>query len=431
MRPKFASSVPRRQQHLTSATKRQADQAIDAALADYQAVQATLPADAAIHLSIGTALLAMEKLTDAEAAYRRAIMLAPASPAAWKKLAELQTKSGRHDEAIDSYQAALLLDACDVQTLNELGNALQAVGQLDEAMAAYRQMQAIEPDHAHAHNNIGSVLQARGQIDLATQEYQRALAINPHFASAHFNLGTVQLLLEKLDDSLIHFSNTIQYDPHFYAAHNNLSATLSKLGRIDEAVAACRHAIGINPAWNEMHSNMLFALTHSASTHPDTLFKEHQRFGQQFEAPLRTLWPRHQNQPDPERTLRIGIVSADLNNHAMANFITPVLENLMHATRLEVFIYCNNKVDDHITAHLRAVVGRWHNVQALSDEQLARQIGQDGIDILIDLSGHTGYKTMPAPCTACPTTRAATAIPSKSASSRRRSRKMPPTSRPA
>jgi len=394
MRPKFASSVPRRQQHLTSATKRQADQAIDAALADYQAVQATLPADAAIHLSIGTALLAMEKLTDAEAAYRRAIMLAPASPAAWKKLAELQTKSGRHDEAIDSYQAALLLDACDVQTLNELGNALQAVGQLDEAMAAYRQMQAIEPDHAHAHNNIGSVLQARGQIDLATQEYQRALAINPHFASAHFNLGTVQLLLEKLDDSLIHFSNTIQYDPHFYAAHNNLSATLSKLGRIDEAVAACRHAIGINPAWNEMHSNMLFALTHSASTHPDTLFKEHQRFGQQFETPLRALWPRHQNQPDPERTLRIGIVSADLNNHAMANFITPVLENLMHATRLEVFIYCNNKVDDHITAHLRAVVGRWHNVQALSDEQLARQIGQDGIDILIDLSGHTGYNRL-------------------------------------
>lgn len=394
MRPKFASSLPPRQRYLPSVTKRQADQAIDAALADYQAVQATLPADAAIHLSIGTALQAMGKLTDAEAAYRHTAKLAPSWPEAWNKLAELQAKSGRHDEAIDSYQAALLLDARNVQTLNELGNALQAVGRLDEAMAAYRQMQAIEPDHAHAHNNIGSVLQARGQIDLAKQEYQRALTIKPHFASAHFNLGTVQLLLEKLDDSLIHFSNTIQYDPHFYAAHNNLSATLSKLGRIDEAVAACRHAIGINPAWNEMHSNMLFALTHSASTCPDTLFKEHQRFGQQFEAPLRALWPRHQNQPDPDRTLRIGIVSADLNNHAMANFITPVLENLMHATRLEVFIYCNNKVDDHITAHLRAVVGRWHNVQDLSDEQLARQIGQDGIDILIDLSGHTGYNRL-------------------------------------
>lgn len=394
MRPKFASSVPPRQRHLPSVSKRQADLAIDAALADYLAVQATLPADAAIHLTIGHALQAMDKLTDAEAAYRHTVKLLPSSLQAWCKLAEVLAKSGRHDEAIASYQAALLLDANNVLTLNELGIALQAVGRLDEAMAAYRQMLSLEPDHAHAHNNIGSVLQAQGQIEQAVQQYQRALEINPHFASAHFNLGTVQLLLERLDDSLIHFSNTIQYDPYFYAAHNNLSATLSKLGRIDEAVAACRHAIGINPAWNEMYSNMLFALTHSASTNPDTLFKEHQRFGEQFEAPLRALWPRHQNQPDPERVLRIGLVSADLNNHAMANFIMPVLENLMHATRLKIFIYCNNKVNDHITAHLRAVVGRWHDVQAFSDDELVQQISTDGIDILIDLSGHTGYNRL-------------------------------------
>ena len=394
MRPKFASSVPPRQRQLPSVTKRQADQAIDAALADYQAAQATLPADAAIHLSIGMALQAMDKLADAEAAYRHAVRLSPSSLQAWSKLAELQARSGRHDEAIASYQAALALDASNVQTLNERGNALQAAGRLDEAMAAYRQMQAIAPEHAHAHNNIGSVLQAQGQIEQAVQHYRRALAIDPHFASAHFNLGTVQLLLEKLDDSLIHFSHTIENDPQFYAAHNNLSATLSKLGRIDEAVAACRHAIGINPAWNEMYSNMLFALTHSAGTDPATLFREHQGYGEQFETPLRALWPRHRNLPDPERVLRIGIVSADLNNHAMANFITPVLENLMHAARLEVVVYCNNKVNDHITAHLRAVVGRWHDVQDLPDDALAQLIGQDGIDILIDLSGHTGYNRL-------------------------------------
>jgi protein O-GlcNAc transferase len=76
----------------------------------------------------------------------------------------------------------------------------------------------------------------------------------------------------------------------------------------------------------------------------------------------------------------VGFVSADLNNHAMANFITPVLEHLMHATRLEIHVYCNNRVDDRTTAYLQGVIRQWQAIQALSDQQLAEQIAKDGID---------------------------------------------------
>ncbi|WP_081344728.1 tetratricopeptide repeat protein [Janthinobacterium lividum] len=306
------------------------------------------------------------------------------------KLAERLSAAGRHEEAILAYDAALLLQADEPSIHNDLGNALQKAGRLDEALDAYRHMLLLSPQNALAESNIGSVLQAQGEIELAMQRYQVALAIAPDFAAAHFNLGTCKLLLEKVDESLVHFSAAIRCDPSFYLAHNNLTTTLSRAGRIDEATEACRHALAINPQWNEMHSNLLFSLTHNAAITPARLFEEHLHFGRQFEAPLQSAWPQHANKRDPDRVLRVGFVSADLNNHAMANFITPVLEHLMHATRLEIHVYCNNRVDDHTTAYLKGVVRRWQAIQALSDQQLAEQIAKDGIDILIDLSGHTG-----------------------------------------
>ncbi|MGK5077180.1 tetratricopeptide repeat protein [Janthinobacterium sp. HLX7-2] len=364
--------------------------AIAAALDNYQHAQAELPHDAAVHLDIAKTLREMGKIEDAEAAYRRAIILSPSSVPAFCKLAELLTGEGRNEEAITAYHSALLLQPEEPSIHNDLGNALQKAGRPDEALAAYEHMLRLAPHNALAESNIGSVLQAQGKIELAMQRYDTALALAPHFAAAHFNLGTCKLLLEKIDESIVHFSNAIQYDPSFYLAHINLTTTLSKAGRIDEAAQACRDAIEINPQWNEMHSNLLFSLTHDATITPASLFEEHLRFGRQFETPFQSAWPQHDNNRDPDRILRVGFVSADLNNHALANFITPVLEHLTHATGLELYVYCNNRVDDRTTDHLKGIVRRWQAIQALSDQQLVEQITRDGIDILIDLSGHTG-----------------------------------------
>jgi predicted O-linked N-acetylglucosamine transferase (SPINDLY family) len=44
---------------------------------------------------------------------------------------------------------------------------------------------------------------------------------------------------------------------------------------------------------------------------------------------------------------------------------------------------------DEATRRLRALASTWRDVAAFSDAQLAEQIREDGIDILIDLAGHT------------------------------------------
>lgn len=331
----------------------------------------------------------------AEAACRRAVELAPASAAAWLALGRLMKQDGRSDEAIAAYQAVLRIDARNSAAYNDMGMLLQAAGRLDEALAAYHALLEFMPGNAVIYSNIGSVLQLQKHYDDAIGHYRRALEIAPTFAMAHFNLGSCLLKMGRHEESLPWFASSIEHDPTMYLAYNNQSAILNELGRTDEAVAVCRQAIKVNPQWSDMHSNLLFTLSHGAALGAAELFEEHRRYAAQFETPWLASWPSHANDRDAQRVLRVAFVSADLNNHAMANFITPVLENLVDASGLALHVYCNNRLDDHITAQLRKLIPHWLDIQHLSDQQFAQRIADDRIDILIDLSGHSGHNRLP------------------------------------
>ncbi|SFC75514.1 Glycosyl transferase family 41, partial [Polaromonas sp. OV174] len=133
----------------------------------------------------------------------------------------------------------------------------------------------------------------------------------------------------------------------------------------------------------------MFSISQNEAVDAAALFAEHCRFGAQFEAPLRAQWPQHGNSREPARCLQVGFVSGDLYNHAVASFIEPVLVHLAAYASLSLHAYANHPTDDSVTQRLRGHVKHWHPVVGLSDAALAEKIRADGIDILIDLSGHT------------------------------------------
>ncbi|OYO29717.1 tetratricopeptide repeat protein [Janthinobacterium sp. PC23-8] len=367
-----------------------ADKVIAAAIDNYRKMQSSLPQDAEVHYTIGHALSLSGKTDDAQAAFRLAIELKPNHLNALKDYASLLHERERYEEAVVHYRAASLLAPEDAAIACSLGAALQATGALDEALIAYRTVLDLMPDSASAHNNIGSVLQNQGQIELAQQSFMRALEIEPDFADALCNMGVCMLGVGRLDESLDYTRRAIARHPAHLQARTNLTSILFRQGRNDEVIKQCRLALEINPDWKFIHSNLLFSLSHSEQLAPAAVFSEHLRYAEQFEAPQRAAWPRHANVRDPERRLRIGFVSADLYSHVVSSFITPVFDHLRHAPGLELLVYANSLHDDESSRHLKTLVDIWRQVEKMNDEQLAQLISDDGIDILIDLSGHTG-----------------------------------------
>jgi predicted O-linked N-acetylglucosamine transferase (SPINDLY family) len=329
------------------------------------------------------------RLNDAEASYRRVLEIDAGIADAHYNLANTLRDMDRFDEAEASYRRALQIKPDYVQGHSNLGILLHDRGRLDAAEASYRRALQIKPDYAQAHSNLGRTLHDMGRLVEAEASYRRALQIKPDYAEVHSNLGNTLHDLGRLDEAEASYRQALQIKPDYAEAHSNLGSTLHDLGRLTEAEASWRQALKFKPNYAMAHSNLLFCLSQIGTVDAQTLFAEHCRFGEQFETPYRANFLQHSNLCNPDRCLQIGFVSGDLRNHAVSNFIEPMAEHLSGYSQLSLHAYSNHVIDDNATQRIRGYFAHWHRIVGLSDAALADKIRANGIDILIDLSGHT------------------------------------------
>lgn len=361
------------------------------------------PDDAQACGQLAIAYGAAEDRDNALKYFQQAIDLPPGSAANHRQLADYYSTIKRYPLAVEAYRRTLELDAGDSETHNHLGVALQELEQYDAATAAYERALELEPKNISALCNLGSTRQAQKQLEHAKQTYLAVLEIDPAFERAHFALGNCYVLMNEQLLALECYHKTLEINPDYRDAYVNISATFSNIGRIEEAIEACRKGLAICPLWETLFSNYLFLLSHSTEIDPQALFAEHQRFSDTFETHIAQGRAEHSNTRDPLRTLKVGFVSGDLHNHPVPHFLIPILENIAEGAQLSLYAYHNNPQNDDITERLREVIPHWRQVEHLSDPDLGQLIRDDGIDILIDLSGHTGknrllmFASKPAP----------------------------------
>ena len=95
--------------------------------------------------------------------------------------------------------------------------------------------------------------------------------------------------------------------------------------------------------------------------------------------------------PAPTSRLRVGFLSPDLRRHPVGDFIEQLLEH-HDRSQIEVVCYHDSVVDDDVSARLAAHAARWVKTSGWNDDELAARIAGDGLDVLIDLAGHTGLR---------------------------------------
>ena len=276
-----------------------------------------------------------------------------------------------------------------------LSVALDQQGRSAEALEPAQKSVILSPNDAECHNNLGRIFQELDQPYEAEASCRQALKIKPNFAGALNNLGNALLSCGRFSEAEKYCLQGLQIEPNNALTHNNLGSILSFLGRTDEADKSYRRAIEISPGFAGVYSNLLFSLTHNENISPNELFNEHCHFGERIEGPLKNSWPQYTNSRDQDRCLQVGFVSADLNNHAVANFLEPLLIHLANFPKLSLHAYSNSLLEDGVTQRLRAHFKYWNSIKGSSDVVLAEKIRTDGIDILIDLSGHSKHNRLP------------------------------------
>jgi predicted O-linked N-acetylglucosamine transferase (SPINDLY family) len=272
----------------------------------------------------------------------------------WRAMGSSLHSLGRTFEAIEPFSRAVELEPTDVESRKVLADCLRLHNRFADAEAACREVIAQAPDHAEAFRILGMTLQSMGRHQEAEACCRKTV---------------------ELTGSAV--------------AYSTLGVMLLDQGRLGEAQIELRRALAIKPDYGIAHENLLFCMSHDANVDADALFAQHVSFGEQCEAPLRAQWKPHGNVRNPQRQLKVGFVSGDLFHHAISTFIEPIFEHLSRDAGIELHVYYSHSVNDDVTARLRQNAARWNVVNGLNDAQLADKIRADGIDVLIDLSGHT------------------------------------------
>lgn len=261
-------------------------------------------------------------------------------------------------------------------------------GDLRRAERALRDLQLRFPNDLDVLYSLARIGFVSGRTELVISTMRRCVELDPNDGAAHHNLGNALRSAGRHDEAIVELQKALTHMPNPSDAHNTLGLTLKDLGRMDEAVAEFRMAVVLNPANAVAHSNLLMFSNYQADIGPEELFAEHRRWSRNYEAPLRSRIIPSTNDRSPERALRVGYVSSDLRQHSVAYFLLPLLEH-HDKEQVHVTAYSNSAAVDDVSQRIQRSVDAWVPIAGVPDDLVAARIRNDGIDVLVDIAGHT------------------------------------------
>jgi protein O-GlcNAc transferase len=367
----------------------------DRAIGCYQEAIRHDPESAAAYCNLGNIFTEQFKLNEAVACYLRAIEIRPDFAEVYANLGNVHRMQEMPIDAEACYRKALQINPDFPEVLVNLGTILKDHGKLDDAIDCYHKALRIKPDFPEALVNLGTLFKDQGNLEISVDFFRKALEIRPDLAQAHNNLGLALKELGKFSEAIACYRKALEIKPDSAETLSNLGQVLKSQGKLSEAIECDRLALSYKPMDPAMHSNLLLTMQYTETLAQSEIFSEHLHFAQKFEAPLKPDWPVHHNTADAQKRLRIGYVSPDFRRHSVAYFIEPILHN-HDKSKVEVFCYYNHFANDSFTDRIKSVADHWIPCINLSDQQLAERILRDGIDILVDLAGHTAQNRLPA-----------------------------------
>ena len=379
------------------------------------------------YYDLGMQLRGEGRLGESEHHYRLALLKQPDHVDALFGLAESLHEQENFDEPISLYRRIIEINPGIAAVYNNLGNALTSKGMFNEAIIAYDKMLELEPTYVDGHLNRATALSLILRFDEAEQAIRHAISLEPDSFSAHFNLANTLQSMQRIDEAIELYKKAIEINPNFAGAYNNLGNTLKDIGRSSEAIAAFqkslilepetssiysnlgtvfsdsnepqiaerlyRRALEIDPDNISAFSNLLYLQNYISGSEPHKEFQLHLEWGRRFDK-----FRRHGNnisrpeKPKPDSTgsgrIKVGYVSPDFHKHSVAYFFESLL-SAHDKSRVEIYCYAEEIQEDEVTVRLRLQADHWRSIIEIDDYKVAEIIRQDGIDILVDMAGHT------------------------------------------
>ncbi|MBF0612145.1 MAG: tetratricopeptide repeat protein [Magnetococcales bacterium] len=380
------------------------------------------PAMAAAYTGLARILLQLDNWQEGAKMIQSALLLQPRDPLNHNLQGLYHKRQNNLPAAITSFRQALQLNPHYPEAINNLGITLRQAGQSLEALTILQQAIELNPRQPESLGNLGHVFLDLTRWQDAENCFQNALALQPnqlewllflvyarleqnksidepyqqllnrtepptgsrHTIPQQLAFYLAQLHLRLRNDILAadHFAHLLPNAPDPLACLAGRAKALSRAGLVEQALHAVEEMLSRQDdlVFQSFRLNLLNYVEEDAHF----LLEQHRD------------WQNHAtvNNPYPppsfthHQPMRIGYISPDFRNHSVSQFFLPVLRH-HNREQFAVHLYAHLTHPDKISALLRGMTHQWLEIHTLNDFQVAEQIRQDGIDILVDLAGHS------------------------------------------
>lgn len=387
----------------------------------YKRVIARNPANAGAYLNLGADLYSLERYDEAMSSLSQAQSLDPHNPMVALNIGNVHKAKGSTGAALAAYELALTHQPNYAEAWSNRGEVLCLLGRRTEAVASYERALAINPAFPDALNNLGltHIEEKRFSAGIATLE--RAIALHPGFAMAHNNLGIAFFKVGQPEKGLAAYQRAIALDAKRPDPYFNLAEALVNARQYEEAIAFYQKAMACSATpeaymgallhakmkicdWVDFDKNTN-ALQAAIDKNPHAISpftvlglpstsEQQKRCAEAF---VKKVYPYNPDlikpgaisTPSLPKKIRVGYLSSDLYAHATAYLMAELFE-LHDRSRFEIIAFSYGKAPaDTMRERIKQSVDAFHEVSDLSDPEVANLIRSTGIDILVDLKGHT------------------------------------------
>jgi predicted O-linked N-acetylglucosamine transferase (SPINDLY family) len=325
----------------------------------------------------------------AEREFERAADLAPEDALMWLNLARTRLQLGKHVLGLEAARRAVALDRADPLACRMAADLLLQMARPAEALAILEGLAPEAPRDHEFHNSHGNALFQCRKPREAVDAFFKALALKVDAAIVHYRLGLCFMDMAMAHEAAECFRTAISLDDGAVRAlalslivHESRQAC--DWARLEDDTRALLDAVdGDDPEVGRLLSP--FALLAIDATPA-----QQRRMGARRLAGLtRHVVPLPPPGPRKPGRIRVGYLSADFYQHATAVLMAELLER-RDTTRFEVFLYSHGPDDgQELTRRVRAACEHFVDVSELGHKAIAQRMREDGIDIAVDLKGHT------------------------------------------
>ncbi len=306
---------------------------------------------------------------------------------------ELLLNQARKHMMVNDYAAAspLVSEALGLDPKNVRGLAFGAVvaaktGQRDRALEFIENALDLEPNDPRVIKNAAGVFFQCGEPHRARALWERLIELSPPSVETLYNLAVYHLNQNDVSAAEMYYRKAMTLAPNERVLKTQLGNMLFAGGRVEEAIAMYREGECLRNGDNRQSSNYLLALNYDPSYSPEQIQAEHISWGRDLEAAAPAPGG-YANDTSPNRRLRIGYVSPDFRVHVVGYNLLPLLRKHDHS-QFEIYCYSDTERPDEMTDRFRLCADIWRDTAKLSDAELATQVSQDRIDVLVDLVMH-------------------------------------------